>query len=104
ASSSSTKENSFVAQMITSSASRETSTPIIARTKAASATKSRAAVPSIEFATADENPNVAATYSGSNPSDDPASAPDPYGDSSARRSQSRSRSTSRNSAHACASR
>ena len=46
-----TNENSLVAQSTTSSASRETSTPIIAATNENSATKSRLAVPSIEFST-----------------------------------------------------
>ena len=45
-----TKPNSRVAQRMTSSASRLTSTPIWAVTKANSATKSRAAVPSMELA------------------------------------------------------
>ena len=49
ASSSVTKPNSRVAQRMISSACRLTSTPIIAATKANSATKSRDAVPSIEF-------------------------------------------------------
>ena len=44
-----TKPNSRVDQRISSSASRLTSTPSWAQTKANSATKSRAAVPSIEF-------------------------------------------------------
>ena len=46
-----TKENSFVAQRMISSASRERSTAVIAVTKANSATKSRDAVPSMELAT-----------------------------------------------------
>ena len=76
----------------------------MASTNAASAAKSRAAVPSIELADDEENPSSAATASGSSPSDEPASAPEPYGDTAARRSQSRSRSTSRSSACACAAR
>ena len=48
-SSSATKPNSRVAQRMISSACRLTSTPIIAVTKANSATKSRDAVPSIEL-------------------------------------------------------
>ena len=99
-----TNENSFVAQSTTSSASRETSTAVIAATNENSATKSRLAVPSIEFSTEASKPRSAATASGSSPSEDPASAPEPYGDTAARTSQSRSRSTSRSSAHAWASR
>ncbi len=73
-----TKENSFVFQRMTSSAILETSTPIIAVTNANSATKSREAVPSIEFAALPPSkPRSAATASGSRPSDDPASAPEP---------------------------
>ena len=60
---------------MTSSASRLTSTPIIAVTKANSATKSRAAVPSIELALEPRNPRSAATASGSRPRLEPASAP-----------------------------
>lgn len=69
ASSSWTKPNSFVAQMITSSACRDRSTPICAVTKANSATKSRAAVPSIEFADELVNPSSVATNCGSSPSE-----------------------------------
>ena len=77
----------------------------MAVTKANSATKSRAAVPSMELATDPVKPSSVATSSGSRPSDDPASAPDPYGDSAATRaSQSRSRPTSRTSGQAWASR
>jgi hypothetical protein len=84
--------------MTTSSAIRERSTAIIASTNAASAAKSRDAVPSMELALEESNPSSAATASGSSPSDDPASAPEPYGDTAARRSQSCSRSTSRSRA------
>ena len=49
----------------------------MASTNAASAAKSRAAVPSIEFADDVAKPSSVATASGSSPSDDPASAPDP---------------------------
>ena len=93
-----------MAQTITSSAIRDRSTAAIASTNAASAAKSRAAVPSIELAADSAKPSSAATASGSSPSDEPASAPDPYGDTALRRSQSRSRSTSRRSAWACAAR
>ena len=48
----------MVAQMTTSSASREMSTAVIAATKANSATKSRDAVPSIEFSTDVVKPEV----------------------------------------------
>lgn len=102
-SSSWTKPNSFVAQMITSSACRDRSTPICAVMKANSATKSRAAVPSIEFADEFVKPSSTATNCGSSPSDDPASAPDPYGESAATRaSHSASRSRSRINGQACA--
>ena len=74
-----------------SSACRLTSTPIIAATKANSATKSRAAVPSIELAVLPVKPRSCATASGSRPRLEPASAPEPYGESAATRaSQSRS--------------
>ena len=72
-----TKENSFVAQMTTSSAKRDMSTAVIAATNANSATKSREAVPSMEFSTEVSKPRSAATASGSRPSEDPASAPLP---------------------------
>ena len=92
ASSSATKPNSRVAQRMISSAWRLTSTPIIAVTKANSATKSRAAVPSIELAVQPVKPRSRATASGSRPRLEPASAPEPYGESAATRaSQSRSR-------------
>ena len=90
--------------MMTSSAHREMSTASMASTKASSAAKSRDAVPSIEFSDAEVKPSSAATAAGSKPSDEPASAPDPYGETAARRSQSRIRSTSRTSACACAAR
>ena len=100
-----TKSNSRVDQRMTSSASRLTSTPIIAVTNANSATKSRAAVPSMELALEPLKPSSAATAVGSRPRLCPASAPEPYGESAATRaSQSRSRSTSRSSGHAWASR
>ena len=66
-----------MAQMITSSAIRERSTAIMASTNAASAAKSREAVPSIELALDESKPSSAATASGSSPSDEPASAPEP---------------------------
>ena len=51
------------------------------------------------------SPSSAATAAGSRPSDEPASAPEPYGETAAARaSQSTQRSTSRSSGHACASR
>ncbi len=91
-----TKENSFVFQMMTSSAIRERLTPIIAVMKANSATKSLEAVPSMELATEPcSNPRSAATASGSSPSEDPASAPEPYGETAVRSSHWRSRSASR---------
>ena len=62
-----TKPNSRVAQRMTSSASRLTSTPIWRVTKANSATKSRAAVPSIELALEPVKPSSRATASGSRP-------------------------------------
>src|SRR6478752_4402107 len=86
-----------------SSANRDRLTPIMDRTKAASAAKSRAAVASIELSAAASKPSSSAIASGSSPSDDPASAPDPYGDTAARLSKSASRSTSRSSGCACAS-
>src|SRR5690625_400632 len=72
-----TKENSLVAQTMTSSDNRDRSTPIIAVTKENSATTSRAEVPSMEFSADAGNPSSAATASGSSPREDPASAPDP---------------------------
>ncbi len=90
-----TKENSFVFHRMISSATRDRLTPIIAVTKANSATKSREAVPSIELATEPcSKPRSAATASGSRPSEDPASAPEPYGDTAVRSSHCRSRSAS----------
>ena len=62
---------------MTSSASRDRSTPIIAATNANSATTSRDAVASIEFCVGPAKPSSAATAAGSRPSDEPASAPDP---------------------------
>ena len=86
-----------------SSAWRLTSTPIIAVTKASSATKSRLAVPSIELAVLPVKPRSRATASGSRPRLEPASAPEPYGESAATRaSQSRIRDTSRTSGQAWA--
>src|SRR5690606_39679533 len=76
-----TKENSFVFQMMTSSAIRERFTPIIAVMKANSATKSREAVPSMELAALPcSKPRSFATASGSSPREEPASAPEPYGE------------------------
>ena len=72
-----TNENSLVAQMTTSSASRETSTAVMAATNESSATTSRLAVPSIEFSTEPSKPRSAATASGSSPSEEPARAPEP---------------------------
>ncbi len=93
-----TKENSFVFQMMTSSAIRERLTPIIAVMKANSATKSREAVPSMELpAEPCSKPRSAATASGSRPSEEPASAPEPYGETAVRSSHCRSRSASRDS-------
>ena len=80
ASSSLAKPNSTVDHRMTSSLIRERSTPIIASTKAASATRSRAAVPSIELGTEPSNPSSDATNSGSRPSDVPARAAEPYGE------------------------
>ena len=65
----------------------------MASTKAASAAKSRAAVASIELSAAASSRVLSAIAAGSSPSDDPANAPDPYGDTAARLSQSASRST-----------
>lgn len=71
-----TKENSFVFQMMISSAIRDRLIPIIAVTKANSATKSREAVPSIELPTDPRSkPRSAATASGSRPSEEPAKGP-----------------------------
>ena len=56
-----TKENSFVAQRMISSASRDRSTASIAATKENSATTSREAVASIEFSAATDEPSSAAT-------------------------------------------
>ena len=50
------------------------------------------------------NPSSSAIASGSRPSDEPASAPEPYGDTAARSSKSAIRSTSRSSGCAWASR
>ncbi len=85
-------------QMMISSAIRERLTPIIAVMKANSATKSREAVPSIELPTLPcSKPRSVATASGSRPSDEPASAPEPYGETAVRSSHCRSRSASRDS-------
>lgn len=66
-----TKENSFVFQMMISSAIRDRLIPIIAVTKANSATKSREAVPSMELPTEPRSkPRSAATASGSRPSEE----------------------------------
>ena len=62
---------------MTSSATRDMSTAEHRQTNATSAAKSREAVPSIEFAALAVKPSSAATASGSSPSDEPASAPDP---------------------------
>ena len=72
-----TYPNSVVLQRMMSSASLDRSTAIIARTKAASAAKSRAEVASMELSAAAVNPNSAAIASGSRPSEEPARAPDP---------------------------
>ncbi len=94
-----TKENSFVFQTMISSAMRETSTPIMAVMKANSAAKSRAAVPSMELAAEPPSkPRSRATASGSSPREEPASAPEPYGDTAVRASHCRSRSASRDRA------
>ena len=76
----------------------------MAATNANSATTSREAVPSIEFSTGRSKPESAATAAGSSPSEEPASAPEPYGEAAARTSQSRNRSTSRSNGQAWASR
>ncbi|SKY03319.1 Uncharacterised protein [Mycobacteroides abscessus subsp. massiliense] len=60
-----------------SSERRDRSTAIMAKTKAASAAKSRADVASIELSMAAVNPRSNAMVSGSRPSEDPASAPAP---------------------------
>ena len=99
-----TKPASLVAQKMTSSEMRDRSTPTIAATHANSAYTSRAAVPSIEFHTADSKPSSAATAFGSRPREEPARAPEPYGETAARASQSTSRCRSRANAQACASR
>ena len=72
-----TKENSFVAHRITSSETRDRSTPIMAVIQANSAKTSREAVPSIELCVAEKKPRSAATASGSRPSEEPARAPEP---------------------------
>ena len=72
-----TYPNSGVLHRMTSSAILDRSTPIIAKTKAASAAKSRDDVASIELSAAESNPRSAAMASGSRPNDDPAKAPDP---------------------------
>ena len=69
--------NSLVAHRMTSSETRERSTPIIAVTNANSAAKSREAVPSMEFAQVPLNPSSDAMAWGSSPSDAPARAPPP---------------------------
>lgn len=91
-------------QRMISSAIRDRSTPIIAVMNANSATKSREAVPSSELADEPRSkPRSAATACGSSPSEDPASAPEPYGETAVRSSHCRSRSASRDSAWAWAS-
>ncbi len=99
-----TNPNSRVFQMMISSANRERSMPIWAVTNANSATTSRLAVPSIEFSTLCAKPSSVATSFASRPRVEPASAPDPYGETFARLSQSARRSRSRTSGQQCASR
>ena len=77
ASSSRTKANSCVFQMMISSDRRLMSTPAIAATNENSATRSRLAVPSMEFSVTVVNPSSRATATGSRPSVLPASAPEP---------------------------
>ena len=72
-----TKANSWLFQMMISSANRDRSTPIMAATKENSATRSREEVPSMEFSTTREKPSSAATAWGSRPRVFPAKAPDP---------------------------
>ena len=88
--------------MMISSLRREMSTPAMAATNANSATRSREAVPSMEFSVTLPKPSSRATATGSSPSVLPASAPEPYGLASMRLSQSTSRCTSRSSGHTCA--
>ncbi len=76
--------------------------PTCAHTYAASATRSRAEVPSIELETEPEKPSSAATASGSSPRDVPARAADPYGLIASRLSRSAMRWRSRTSGQACA--
>ena len=77
---------------------------ICASTYADSAAKSREAVPSSELSVADSNPSSSAIASGSRCSEEPASAPEPYGETARRLSASWMRSRSRSSDWACARR
>ena len=95
-----TKENSLVAQRMISSLIRDRSTAIIAVIQENSAYTSRPAVPSMEFQDAESKPSSAATALGSSPREDPARAPEPYGETAARASQSRKRCRSRDRAQA----
>ncbi len=63
--------------MMISSARRERFTPSIVTANANSAAKSREAVPSIELSTEVSKPSSVATATGSSPSEEPASAPEP---------------------------
>src|SRR5450755_3633345 len=103
ASSISAQPNSCEDHSTISSPSLDRCTPSSAAAKQNSAAKSRSLTASIELAAAESKPSSAATASGSSGSDEPASAPDPSGQTAARLSQSLSRSASLANACTCAS-
>ncbi|CPZ97884.1 Uncharacterised protein [Mycobacteroides abscessus] len=72
-----TYPNSVVPHKMMSSDSRDKSMPIIAKTKPASAAKSRDDVASIELSAAAVKPRSSAMASGSRPNEEPANAPAP---------------------------
>ena len=98
------KPNSSLVHSTHSSPMRERCTPMSDRTNRYSATWSRSLTASSEFANGAAKPNLAALNPGSTGSDDPARAPAPRGEMSARESASLMRSMSRRRAHACARR
>ena len=89
------KPNSSLDQSTISSPMRERCTWVSAAAKSASATKSRSETASSEFSNRCAKPSASATWSGSSGRLDPASAPAPSGDTSARLTTPCQRSTSR---------
>ena len=99
-SSSVAKPNSSVVHSTHSSPSLERCVPIKAKSNSASATKSRSETASSELPKAVANPISRAVKFGSNGRDEPASAPAPNGETSARSTVSSKRSMSLAKAHA----